>query len=90
MRFQKNSKPGWAESTEKLSPQTLAPAAPVVGGWEDFPLRFLQLAVLVRLSKSEMLPFGRFEILEARTTVVFFFFFRVIKKSFTQDECFFF
>ena len=72
VHFQKTSKLGWAESTGKLSPQACAPAAPVVGRWEDFPPRFLQLAVLVRLSKSEMLLFGRFEILEAGTPVKIF------------------
>lgn len=55
----------------KASPESLAPAVPVVGRREDFPPRFLPLMVLIRLRKSEMLLYGRFEILLARTTVTF-------------------
>lgn len=61
----KTLSPVKAESTGKLAPA----APPVVGRWEYFPPRFLQLTVLVRFTKSKMLLFGRFEIFEAGTTV---------------------
>lgn len=57
---------------ESFPHKTLAPAVPVVGKLENCQMRLLQPVVLIRPNKSEMLPFGRFDILEARTIVNIF------------------